>query len=40
VFKAQAVVVIAVIILAGYSAMTGHQSPSTAVSDSAITTKV
>jgi len=39
-FKAQAVVGIAVMILAGCSAMTGHQSPSAAVSDSAIATKV
>jgi len=39
-FKAQAVVVIAVLNLAGCSVMTGHQSPSAAVSDSAITTKV
>ena len=39
-FKAQAVVGIAVMMLAGCSAMSGHQSPSAAVSDSAITTKV
>jgi hyperosmotically inducible periplasmic protein len=39
-FKAQAVVGIAVMILAGCSAMTGHQSPSAAVSNSAIITKV
>ena len=38
--KAQAAVVMAVLILAGCSAMTGRQSPGAAVSDSAITTKV
>jgi osmotically-inducible protein OsmY len=39
-FKAQAAVVMAALILVGCSAITGHQSPSAAVSDSAITTKV
>ena len=39
-FKAQAVVGMAVMMLAGCSAMTGHQSPSAGVSDTAITTKV
>jgi hyperosmotically inducible periplasmic protein len=39
-FKAQAAVVIAALILVGCSAITGHQSPSAAVNDSAITTKV
>ncbi len=39
-FKAHAAVVVAVLILVGCSAMTGHQSPSAAANDSAITTKV
>jgi osmotically-inducible protein OsmY len=39
-FKAQAAVVMAMLILVGCSAMTGHQSPSAALDDSAITTKV
>jgi osmotically-inducible protein OsmY len=39
-FKAQVVVVIGMLILVGCSAMTGHQSPSAALNDSAITTKV
>jgi hyperosmotically inducible protein len=39
-FKAHAVVDMAGRILAGCSALTGHQSPSAAVSASAITTKV
>jgi osmotically-inducible protein OsmY len=39
-FKAQAVLLIAVLMLAGCSAMTGYQSPGEALSDSAITTKV
>ncbi|HSF29736.1 MAG TPA: BON domain-containing protein [Candidatus Tectomicrobia bacterium] len=38
--KAHAVVVVAVLILVGCSAMTGHQTPSAAANDSAITTKV
>jgi osmotically-inducible protein OsmY len=40
VLKAQFAVAMAVLLLAGCSAMTGHQSPSAAVNDSAITTKV
>jgi osmotically-inducible protein OsmY len=39
-FKAQVAVVVGVLILVGCSAMTGHQSPSAALNDSAITTKV
>jgi hypothetical protein len=38
--KAQAVVVMAVLVFINCSAMTGHQGPVTAVSDSAITTKM
>lgn len=38
--KAQAAVIMAALILVGCSAITGHQSPGEAVSDSAITTKV
>jgi hypothetical protein len=37
--KAQAAVVMAVMVLLGCSAMTGRQSPGAAVSDSAITTR-
>jgi osmotically-inducible protein OsmY len=40
VFKAQVVVVLAALIMVGCSTMTGHQSPSAAFNDSAITTKV
>jgi osmotically-inducible protein OsmY len=39
-FKAQVAVVMAALILVGCSAITGHQSPGAAASDSAITTKV
>ena len=38
--KVPIVMVIAMIILAGCSAMTGHQTPRAAVNDSALTTKV
>jgi hyperosmotically inducible periplasmic protein len=39
-FKAQAALVMAVLILVGCAAMTGRQSPGAAVSDASITTKV
>ena len=39
-FKAQAAVIMALLVLAGCAAMTGRQSPGAAVSDSSITTKV
>jgi osmotically-inducible protein OsmY len=40
VVKVQAAVIMAVLILVGCSAITGHQSPSAAANDGAITTKV
>jgi hyperosmotically inducible periplasmic protein len=39
-FKAQAAVLMALLVLVGCAAMTGRQNPGAAVSDSSITTKV